>query len=76
MERTTGSPGPQISGGPPISAMSAIMRTDSGPRGTRPFKATGSSRKASSDYAARMELEVQAGAGQQPEARDEFELEL
>jgi hypothetical protein len=56
--------------------MSAIMRTDSGPRGTRPFKATGSSRKASSDYAARMELEVQAGAGQQPEARDEFELEL
>jgi phage baseplate assembly protein W len=33
-------------------------------------------RQAGSQYAARMELEAQAGAGQEPEARDELELEL
>ena len=33
-------------------------------------------RQAGSQYAARMELEAQAGAGQEPEAREEFELEL
>jgi hypothetical protein len=33
-------------------------------------------RQAGSQYAARMALEAQAGAGQQPEAREELELEL
>ena len=33
-------------------------------------------RQAGSQYAARMELEAQAGAGQEPEAREELELEL
>ena len=33
-------------------------------------------RQAGSQYAVRMELEAQAGAGQEPEARDELELEL
>jgi hypothetical protein len=33
-------------------------------------------RQADSQYAARMELEAQAGAGQEPEAREELELEL
>ena len=33
-------------------------------------------RQAGSQHAARMELEAQAGAGQEPEAREEFELEL
>ena len=33
-------------------------------------------RQAGSQYAARMALEAQAGTGQQPEAREELELEL
>jgi hypothetical protein len=33
-------------------------------------------RQAGSQYAARRELEAHPGAGQQPEARDELELEL
>jgi hypothetical protein len=37
---------------------------------------TKSRRQAGSQYAAWMELQVQAGAGQQAEARDELELEL